>query len=57
MKRDYILNRLEQNGYVIEKLDNNYIVHRNGDSFFGKLNNVFYQIYGYVDKTNMINVK
>ena len=57
MRRDYILKRLKQDGYVIDMIDKNYIISRNGDSFFGKLNKVFYEIYGYVDKTNMINIK
>ena len=57
MRRDYILKRLQQDGYVIDMIDKDYIISRNGDSFFGHLNKVFYEIYGYVDKTNMINIK
>ena len=57
MRRDYILKRLEQDGYAIETLGKDYVISRNGDTFFGKLNKVFYEIYGYVDKTNMINTK
>ena len=57
MRRDYILKRLQQDGYVIDMIDKDYIISRNGDSCFRKLIQVFYEIYGYVDKTNMINIK
>lgn len=57
MRRDYILKRLKNDGYSIEPIGRDYVISRNGDTFFGKLNKVFYEIYGYVDKTNMINTK
>lgn len=57
MTRKYILKRSERDGYIIENMYKDCLISRNGDYFIGKLNRVFFEIYSYTDKTNMINIK